>query len=50
MSAVGCIAEGSATDEASVREAMSGNLCRCAAYVAIRAAVLDARDQLESGA
>ena len=49
MSAVGCIAEGSATDEAAVRDAMSGNLCRCSAYPAIRRAVLDARERLESG-
>ena len=32
LSAVACIAEGHATDDASVREWMSGNICRCSAY------------------
>jgi xanthine dehydrogenase YagT iron-sulfur-binding subunit len=42
MSAVACIREGHATDAATVREWMSGNICRCAAYPQIVAAVLDA--------
>jgi len=42
VSAVACIDEGHASDEASVREWMSGNLCRCSAYPQITAAVLDA--------
>jgi xanthine dehydrogenase YagT iron-sulfur-binding subunit len=42
VSAVACIQEGHATNEANVREWMSGNLCRCAAYPQITAAVLDA--------
>lgn len=42
MSAVACIAEGHATDEGAVRESMSGNICRCASYPQITAAVLDA--------
>jgi xanthine dehydrogenase YagT iron-sulfur-binding subunit len=42
VSAVACIAEGHATDFATVREWMSGNLCRCAGYPQIAAAVLDA--------
>lgn len=42
VSAIACIREGHATDEASVREWMSGNLCRCSAYPQITAAVLDA--------
>ena len=42
VSAVACIAEGHATDAASVSEWMSGNICRCAAYPQITAAVLDA--------
>jgi xanthine dehydrogenase YagT iron-sulfur-binding subunit len=42
ISAVACIAEGHATDGATVREWMSGNLCRCSAYPQITAAVLDA--------
>jgi xanthine dehydrogenase YagT iron-sulfur-binding subunit len=42
VSAVACIQEGHAGDAATVREWMSGNLCRCAAYPQITAAVLDA--------
>jgi xanthine dehydrogenase YagT iron-sulfur-binding subunit len=42
ISAVACIAEGHANNEAEVREWMSGNLCRCAAYPQITAAVLEA--------
>lgn len=43
MSAVGLIAEGQAgTDPDRIREGMSGNLCRCAAYHGITEAVLDA--------
>ncbi len=39
ISGVALIAEKRATDEASVREWMSGNLCRCGAYPNIVAAV-----------
>ena len=43
MSAVALIAEGEAgLDAERVREGMSGNLCRCAAYAGITKAVLDA--------
>jgi xanthine dehydrogenase YagT iron-sulfur-binding subunit len=42
VSAVACIREGHATDEDTVREWMSGNLCRCSAYPQIRAAVMAA--------
>jgi xanthine dehydrogenase YagT iron-sulfur-binding subunit len=42
VSAVACIAEGHATDEATVREWMSGNICRCSSYPQITAAVLAA--------
>ena len=42
LSAVACIAEGHAGDEAEVREWMSGNICRCSAYPQITAAVLAA--------
>ncbi|HEX6996220.1 MAG TPA: (2Fe-2S)-binding protein [Gammaproteobacteria bacterium] len=45
MSAVACIAEGHARSEAEVAEYMSGNLCRCAAYPQIRAAVLAAAEE-----
>lgn len=47
VSAVACISEGHATDEATVREWMSGNICRCSAYPQITAAVLDARQRME---
>lgn len=47
MSAVGLIKEAEAGDDAErVREAMSGNLCRCGAYRGITEAVLDAQKQL----
>ena len=44
MSAVGLIAEGHAGDDPErIRELMSGNICRCAAYQGITEAVLEAR-------
>ena len=45
MSAIACVEEGLATDADTVRDAMSGNLCRCAAYPNIVAAVLDVARQ-----
>ncbi|WP_328718540.1 (2Fe-2S)-binding protein [Streptomyces sp. NBC_00247] len=42
LSAVACIAEGHTGDDDEIREWMSGNLCRCAAYPQIVAAVRDA--------
>jgi xanthine dehydrogenase YagT iron-sulfur-binding subunit len=39
MSAVACVAEGHAGSDDEIREYMSGNLCRCAAYPNIVAAV-----------
>jgi xanthine dehydrogenase YagT iron-sulfur-binding subunit len=39
MSAVGLLAEKRPTDDAGVREWMSGNICRCGAYANIKAAV-----------
>ncbi|WP_226573982.1 (2Fe-2S)-binding protein [Acuticoccus sediminis] len=47
LSAVGCVREGRAGTEDEIREAMSGNLCRCAAYPNIVRAVLEARDLVE---
>ena len=41
-SAVACIQEGHAKDEAEIREWMSGNLCRCGAYPNIVDAIKDA--------
>ncbi|MDR3465954.1 MAG: (2Fe-2S)-binding protein [Xanthobacteraceae bacterium] len=47
MSAIGLIAEGQAGDDPErIREAMSGNLCRCGAYAGITEAVLDAQHTL----
>jgi xanthine dehydrogenase YagT iron-sulfur-binding subunit len=47
MSAVACVHEGHARSDAAVREYMSGNLCRCAAYPKIVAAVRDAAAKME---
>jgi xanthine dehydrogenase YagT iron-sulfur-binding subunit len=44
MSAVALLKEGHAGDDAQIGEWMSGNLCRCAAYPHIRAAIREARD------
>lgn len=41
MSAVCCIEEGHAHTDQDIREYMSGNLCRCAAYPNIVAAIRD---------
>ncbi len=50
MSAVGLIAEGEAGDDpARIREGMSGNLCRCAAYPGITEAVRDAQRRMAGG-
>jgi xanthine dehydrogenase YagT iron-sulfur-binding subunit len=47
MSAIGLIREGQAGDDPErVREGMSGNLCRCGAYLGITEAVLDAQKSL----
>ena len=43
LSAVACISTGHADSDADVREFMSGNLCRCAAYPNIVAAIRHAR-------
>jgi xanthine dehydrogenase YagT iron-sulfur-binding subunit len=41
MAAIACIREGNATSRESIRETMSGNICRCGAYVGIVAAIED---------
>src|SRR4030081_870643 len=47
MSAIGLMQEGQAGDDPErVREGMSGNLCRCAAYSGITDAVLDVQKSL----
>ena len=48
MSAIGCVREGVGDDDDAIREAMSGNLCRCAAYPNIVAAVRDGKRAMES--
>ena len=47
MAAVACVAEGDATSPERIRESMSGNICRCAAYVGIVAAIQDAATVME---
>jgi xanthine dehydrogenase YagT iron-sulfur-binding subunit len=44
MSAVALLEEGHAGDDTEIAEWMSGNICRCAAYPNIRAAIRDVRD------
>jgi xanthine dehydrogenase YagT iron-sulfur-binding subunit len=46
MSAVALVAEGHAESDAAIREYMSGNLCRCAAYPNIVAAINEAKSQM----
>ncbi|MFE9578284.1 (2Fe-2S)-binding protein [Nocardia sp. NPDC006044] len=46
MSAIKCIEEGHAGDDAEIAEWMSGNICRCAAYQNIRDAIRSARDEM----
>ncbi|GEP00952.1 (2Fe-2S)-binding protein [Methylobacterium haplocladii] len=50
MSAVGLIREAQAGDDPErIREAMSGNLCRCGAYLGITEAVRDAQSRMNQG-
>jgi xanthine dehydrogenase YagT iron-sulfur-binding subunit len=44
MSAVALLEEGHAGDDSEIAEWMSGNICRCAAYPHIRAAIREVRD------
>ena len=46
MSAVACVQEGHAGIDDEIREYMSGNLCRCAAYPNIVAAIQQAAPQI----
>ena len=49
MSAIGLFAEGQAGDDPErISEGMSGNLCRCGAYVGIHAAVMDAHQKMST--
>ncbi|WP_085026542.1 (2Fe-2S)-binding protein [Ensifer aridi] len=49
MAAVACVAEGNATSKERIREYMSGNICRCGAYVGIVAAIEDAAAKMRRG-
>lgn len=49
MSAVACVKERHAGSEADIREYMSGNICRCAAYPNIVAAVKQAAPEIMKG-
>jgi xanthine dehydrogenase YagT iron-sulfur-binding subunit len=48
MSAVACIEAGCAESEDEIREWMSGNICRCAAYPQIVAAIRAAAKQMQA--
>jgi xanthine dehydrogenase YagT iron-sulfur-binding subunit len=48
MSAIACVNEGHAETDADIREYMSGNLCRCAAYPNIVAAVRQAKPAMKT--
>ncbi|WP_407565852.1 (2Fe-2S)-binding protein [Streptomyces sp. 184] len=50
MSGIACIAEGHCGTDDEIREYLSGNLCRCAAYVGIVAAVRQTADAARNGA
>jgi len=50
MSAIACIREGHANRDADIREYMSGNICRCAAYPNIVAAVKQAKSAMAAAA
>jgi xanthine dehydrogenase YagT iron-sulfur-binding subunit len=47
MSAVKLIEEGNAATDKDIAEFMSGNICRCAAYPNIRAAIRQVRDETD---
>jgi xanthine dehydrogenase YagT iron-sulfur-binding subunit len=49
MSAVCCVTTGHAKSAAEIREYMSGNLCRCAAYPNIVDAINQAKAEMEEG-
>ncbi len=49
MAAVACVQEGHARSTEQIREYMSGNLCRCGAYVGIVAAIADAASKMQAG-
>src|SRR5713226_7480227 len=48
LSAIAVLDEGHAGSDAEIREHMSGNLCRCAAYPHIVKAIRQAKDEMRS--
>jgi len=46
MSAISCVTEGHANSDEDIREYISGNICRCAAYPNIVAAVRQAAPEI----
>jgi xanthine dehydrogenase YagT iron-sulfur-binding subunit len=48
LSAVACVQEGHAETDEDIREYMSGNLCRCAAYPHIVSAILQAKPAMKA--
>ncbi|WGF90643.1 (2Fe-2S)-binding protein [Marinivivus vitaminiproducens] len=49
MSAIACVRQRQATSKDSIREFMSGNICRCGAYVGIVAAIEAAASEMQEG-
>lgn len=49
MSAIACVREKRTGSDAEIREAMSGNICRCAAYPNIVAAINQAKSEMKDG-
>jgi xanthine dehydrogenase YagT iron-sulfur-binding subunit len=49
MAAIACVREGHASSRDDIREYMSGNICRCGAYVGIVAAIEQASTQMREG-
>ena len=47
MSAIGLLSENPKPSDEDINDAMSGNVCRCATYVRIRAAIHEAAENLE---
>jgi xanthine dehydrogenase YagT iron-sulfur-binding subunit len=48
LSAIGCVREGRVGSADDIREYMSGNICRCAVYPNIVAAITEASQKMES--
>ncbi|MHA7061781.1 2Fe-2S iron-sulfur cluster-binding protein [Azospirillum argentinense] len=47
MAAIACVKEGHASTPEQIKDYMSGNICRCGAYVGIVAAIEQAAPQIE---